>query len=431
MMRHQSPVARSLGVDLQPRTLRRNIWRGLLTATGQEIHDGMSFYEGAHGLCRLFAAVFGTSVRQVAGIYAALSPMNGWLSNVDNVVAVLRHEYGQQPYTRDDPSTPPLWPILVRLERAVFNGHAAVRVNTPHPNRDKALRIAAGENPLSVLDGRKVTAFYHAIADPDDRTPIPVDRHLLCLALGIVPTKNQLARIASNADIYTRVEDAYTSLGNREGIGNRLASIAWFVQRRTSRSGQHVIIHPDAPVCCNRPMYSHGRPHATRTADRRRWYCASCRSTVRPERCERLQRDPPSSSGWTIRTSTEGFKLWRDHRSRACVTLGTRHPYANSGGWQYLARFLIAESLGYMPRTDEHTHHVDRDKMNDRLDMSNYELIAATYHGRIHGSAVCVARCTDTGRFMPLDQPGPEHAWPRYAAVLGNEAREILLRAGA
>lgn len=38
--------------------LRRNIWRGVLCATDQEIHEGLSFYPGAHGLCRLFASIF-------------------------------------------------------------------------------------------------------------------------------------------------------------------------------------------------------------------------------------------------------------------------------------------------------------------------------------------------------------------------------------
>ena len=75
-----------------PRTLRSNIWRGVLSASEQEIRDGMDFYLGAHGLCRMFARIFSVSVSCVAGIYAALSPMNGWDTNVANVLDVLRFE---------------------------------------------------------------------------------------------------------------------------------------------------------------------------------------------------------------------------------------------------------------------------------------------------------------------------------------------------
>lgn len=49
-------------------SLRRNIWSGLLSATDQEIRDGMDFYPGAYGLCRLFSSVFSTDTRTVAGI---------------------------------------------------------------------------------------------------------------------------------------------------------------------------------------------------------------------------------------------------------------------------------------------------------------------------------------------------------------------------
>lgn len=184
------------------------IMRAVSCASDTEIREGMEFYHGAHGLCRAFARIgtYRTSVRQAAGIYAALSPMNGWEQNVGNMLDVLRDgDYAQ--------------------------------VNTSEPNRIKAVRIALGADPLEVLRGRKVRAFFAAIADPENLTPIPVDRHLICLALGEKLGKNELSRAAGNARLYAEVERAYAQLGEREGIGNRLASIAWFVQRRM-RAGQ-------------------------------------------------------------------------------------------------------------------------------------------------------------------------------------------------
>ncbi len=367
------------------RRMHANIWRGLLSATDQEIRDGLDFYPGAHGLCRLFALAHPPlSPAHIAGIYAALSPMNGWESNVANTLDVLRRGWSS-------------------------------KVNTSKPNHWKALAISYGADPGAVLVGRKVRAFWRAIADPSDATPIPVDRHLICLAMDIKADKNQLSRMTSDRELYARVERAYSELGRREGIGNRLASIAWFVQRRVERD-QRPVIQPGSPVCCGRPMWSHGRP----APGQRRWYCGVCRSTHRPEICDRLART--AAGTWEIRRGTEGLRIWPNADHRRCVTLPKAHPYANSAGYQYVARFLIAETLGALPRSDEHTHHLDGNLANDPTDCSNYELMAAAYHGQIHGRATCVARCDETGRFRAIEQPGPDHHWPRRAAVLGNQA---------
>lgn len=232
-----------ISIDLHPRTLRRNIWSGLISATDQEIKDGMDFYPGAYGLCKLFSSVFQVSIERVAGIYAALSPMNGWDTNVANIMDVLRYRK-----------------ILLdeRLSSEVLSCIPLPQVNTPHPNRDKALLIACGKDPLSVLSGKKVRAFYSAIADPSDLSSIPVDRHLICLALGSKLDKDALSRAASSPALYAKVEAAYADLGRREGLGNRLASISWFVQRRIS-PGQHPMPHPDSPFCCGVAMWSYGR----------------------------------------------------------------------------------------------------------------------------------------------------------------------------
>jgi hypothetical protein len=178
------------------RTMRLNIWAGLQSATPQEIADGLDFYPGAHGLCRLFSSMHpDVSTSHVAGIYAALSPLNTWDTNVANILDVLRD-----------------W--------------SSASVNTTDVNLHKALRIRCGEDPDKVLVGRKVRAFYRAIADPVDALPIAVDRHLINLALGIVPNKAEQSALANNGKLYSRVEQVYAELGAREGLGNRLASVA-------------------------------------------------------------------------------------------------------------------------------------------------------------------------------------------------------------
>jgi len=210
-------ISERLDLDLSPHTLRHNIWRACLSASHQEIHDGMSFYPGAHYICMLYSRIFRVSVDQVAGIYAALSPLNTWGTNVSNIADVLRWAKN---------------PIRAQLAAGGLLFHY-LKVNTPKVNRAKAIRIARGEKPLDVLHGSKVRAFYRGIANPDDHKPIPVDRHLLCLALGVKILDNvTLSKTAGSREVYVAVEKAYTQLGRREGLGNRLASIAWFVQRR-------------------------------------------------------------------------------------------------------------------------------------------------------------------------------------------------------
>lgn len=355
-------------LDTHPRTLRANIWRGVLSATDQELHDGMHFYEGAHGLCRLVAAMFRVTVEQVAGVYAALSPMNGWLTNVANVFDVFRH---------------------VQRNDAILS---FPKVNTTKRNLEKALWIVSGKDPLAVLRGRKVTAFYHGIVNPFDTTPVPVDRHLINLALGTKVTANvELRSLAGNVDLYTRIESAYTDLGQREGIGNRLASIAWFVQRRVSQ-GQTPILQPSRLVCCQRPMHRRGR---------KGWGCGVCRSTVSHTV---VRHNLPRRAKSIPITYYDGHPVTVDNRGRRRVYLGVGHALANTGGWQYLSRYKVMCELQRVLGTDEHVHHQNLDKGCDTTD--NYKVLLAERHGKYHSYIAEVAggRGPD-GRFVEYDVP--------------------------
>lgn len=356
----------------------------------------MHFYDGAYGLCRFFSKLHPeVSPEQVAGIYSALSPMNTWDTNVSNVLEVLR--FTKDPYMYDGRFS---WGPFKGLteDEAVEQDHAKfdkiveeiitgrMKVNTSNINRDKALKIAAGADPLTVLKGRKVTAFYRAISNPSDASPIPVDRHLINQALGIFPDKSTQSTLANNSEIYSRVESAYLDLGKREGVGNRLASVAWFVQRRIERSGQIPIFHPGSPVCCNRPMHSHGVKEGWR-----RFHCNSCGITrsarpssilpastnsrqahvERQEALGRLQIDSPIEFPLSILGKAP------------IVYLPSGHPHRNSAGWQYVARHIVMDYTGEILRRDEHVHHVDGDKFNCRRD--NLKVMLAEEHGRFHG----------------------------------------------
>lgn len=352
----------SASVSLHPRDIRARIWQMVLCATDQEIRDGLDFYPGAYGLCRLLGGAFGVEVSQVAGIYAALSPMNTWDTNVANVIEVLR------------------W------NRNGARGFLP-RVNTTQPNQVKAVRIVRGERPLDVLKGSKVRAFYLAINDPSDVSPIAVDRHLFTAACGIDHTpqtgKSKLSRMASDRELYTKVESAYRYIGNREGLGNRIASIVWFVQRRIVQ-GQMIELQPSMVICCNRPMH--------RIAARSKWQCGGCKRSK-------------SFSSLDARELLDGFKVGMLN-GRKIVHVGKSHPFANSGGWQYVARYQVMKDLKRRLETDEHAHHKNNVKTDDSK--PNIQLLLAESHGQHHRYLADLAGYRDElGRFTEWTEPLP------------------------
>lgn len=355
------------------RSLRTNIWRGLTSATDQEIHDGISFYPGAHGLCHLLSLSLSTPHRtitptQIAGMYAALSPMNNWESNVANIIDLIRSP--------------------------------TATVNTTHINRDKALQILHGASPLSVLVGRKVSAFFRAIDDPTDLSPIPVDRHLINLALGTFPDKALQSSLANDHTLYSRIERVYQDLGAREGMGNRLSSISWFVQRRLSRTGQFPLPHPSL-ICCSasHPLLSHG------TGKGRRLRCPLCGRT------RNFYPSPLPKGKKGVEDILYDFDLpitpsqLGIYSSRPLVYLGKDHPYATRGGRSWLARFVVMYRTQEKLRKDEHVHHCNGQKLDCRS--VNLKVLLAEDHGRLHARKQLLYMLRDRlGRWCESEVPG-------------------------
>lgn len=325
-------------------SMRGRIWRTLCCATDQEILDGMSFYPGANGLCHLLSSALSrpgllVTPSQIAGMYAALSPMNTWDTNVSNIIDVVRDGTGAS-------------------------------VNTPDVNLYKAIQILYGANPLDVLGGSKVRAFFRAINDPDDRSSVPVDRHLINCALGVFPGKSSQARMAHDAGLYSRVERVYSELGQREGTGNRLAAVVWFVQRRLSRYGQIAIPH-SSMTCCGNVL----RRHGTKT---RRLICGTCGKTRTEQKRHRVV---PSSVLYDFDLPITDSQLYI-RNGRPQVYLGNSHQYANSGGVAWLARFVVMYRTQERLHKDEHVHHCDGNKLDCRS--TNLKVMLSFDHGRLH-----------------------------------------------
>lgn len=357
-------LRRSLGLPSR-RTILANIRRLISLATPQELHDGLSFYDGAHGLCRLLSHLGAPSTHHAAGVYAALSPLNTWQDNVTNLIDVFRASAGHI-----SPSS------LV--------------VNTTSPNLIKALWIAQGHDPLSILRGRKVRSFYTSIADPSSIHQVPVDRHLARVAVGQHLDNAQLSRIVGSSYAYSEIETCYLQVGEEatveRDIGNRAASIVWFVQRRLDArqvplphsSDLTSLLSFSLLRChlCDSPLHRHGKT----PTNQRRWLCPSCRITLTSDKSR-------TSPGDNL-----GREFTDPRTGRICVYLSPSHPYANTGGWQYRYRYRVMSALSRRLHPAEHVDHVDRDLAHD--DLPNLRVLLISDHMRYHADLRAGRRST-------------------------------------
>lgn len=118
-------------------------------ASPEFVKGGNEWYEQANEVA---GRVGGGDTRRGAGIIAALSPLNNWDRNVAEA-----HEL-------------------------VKTGNVASALLPA--NVEKARRIHAGEDPLDVLGGHKVTNFFQNISDPSNPHPVTIDRHAYDIAMG-------------------------------------------------------------------------------------------------------------------------------------------------------------------------------------------------------------------------------------------------------
>lgn len=131
-------------------------------ASEAERHEGLSWYSRAQQVARRIAdSNDDICHRTVAGVIAALSPNNRWERNVTDAESLVK----------------------------VFTCGGdcdALKVSTFGKNKDKAIAILKGADPLDVLGGNKVRAFYQCILNED---AVCVDGHAYSVWLGQrVPT---------------------------------------------------------------------------------------------------------------------------------------------------------------------------------------------------------------------------------------------------
>jgi hypothetical protein len=168
-------------------------------ASAHSLREGLSWYLDAHNVSSALAGQYGVSVVHVAGIIAALSPMNGWENNKRKAAQLLAQGNGDG---------------------------CGLRTNVA-----KAERIFAGADPLDVLRGDKVTAFYRTILDPfGDIDPV-IDRHAFDIAVG-ERTDEKRRGILGRKGVYSTFANVYRDAAKVAGIGSaQMQAVTWVAWR--------------------------------------------------------------------------------------------------------------------------------------------------------------------------------------------------------
>lgn len=109
------------------------------------------------------------------------------------------------------------------------------------------------------------------------------------------------------------------------------------------------------------------------------------------------------------------FRLYGKHEDGyPRVALCRRHPFANSGGWQYLHRYLLMRSLGERLSSEEHAHH-SNGAPKDSTNVRDLHVMGVIDHGVYHRG---VRRRTHTGPELW----GPRDAKGRFTKLPTREA---------
>lgn len=193
-----------------------NILRVFHQANTQEMQEGLLWYKAqldivvarVEDIFRRRRHKAGTprpTRDMVAGITAALSPNKVWTHNIRLV------------------------------EQLVRTGDAG----TYKRQVAKALRILAGESPLSVLCGPKELAFYKCFVDGGKGEAVTVDGHAYSVWRGLYISTSK-ARVTARG--YRLAADDYREVALMVGLSPaQVQAITWLTHRRVHMSKGHVV----------------------------------------------------------------------------------------------------------------------------------------------------------------------------------------------
>lgn len=184
------------------------------SANAAERLKGEQWYADALRFCLEVSQATGLSVSTVAGVVAALSPNNRWARNQTDAERLCR-----------------------AFSAGTIGDAAAVKVAAFHANKHKALQILTGSDPLDVLGGLKVRAFYSCILG---NYAVCIDGHAYAIYMGqYIPTtstpKISPKLYASIAAAYSQAAQTINSVTGSSYSAAQIQAITWTVWQRIRR----------------------------------------------------------------------------------------------------------------------------------------------------------------------------------------------------
>ncbi len=189
-----------------------NILTCYFQATETDRAEGLTWYIRAHVWAKDKAMRYNIPLKSVAGIMAALSPQCPWYKNLIDANEIMRS-----------------------------NTPDKVTTTTYNVNRQKAIDIKNGGEPLSVLGGNKTTDFYRCIERPENKGVAVVDRHAAAIAYGRALLKEERSKVSG--PLYYVIANSYRVAARVLGLlPSQLQAITWVTWRRNLEKQI-----PDAP----------------------------------------------------------------------------------------------------------------------------------------------------------------------------------------
>ena len=170
----------------------------------------LGWYGEARAFCEALAGAYGFPLRSVVGAVAALSPMQEWRTQLKFTPTILddfRDAIADAGFVlgADDPADVVLDDFAARIVGPGFLG-----------NKRKAARILLGADPLAVLGGQKVRAFYRCILG--DSGAVCVDRHAWSIAdggaVGALTEKRYRTTVAAFVGAAANLRAAFPALAS-------------------------------------------------------------------------------------------------------------------------------------------------------------------------------------------------------------------------
>jgi hypothetical protein len=194
------------------KTFETNIFNVYLQSTEEDRAEGLSWYQITALDLHALASKLDVPFMTLCGVVAALSPGVRWSRNI---------YWAEQ---------------LVRYPDEVMNGVLKIPTYS-FLNVTKAKRIIDGENPLTVLSGPKVRAFYHCLITAGQTTEVCIDGHAYSIALGrrlgVRSSSSKLDRAKIRLSDLPIIRQAYRNVAKKLDItAPQLQATTWVTWRR-------------------------------------------------------------------------------------------------------------------------------------------------------------------------------------------------------